>query len=402
MKPILLLTTVLLLLPAVSLRGQNRKLLEQKRAALQQEIREISGRLSQLKKGEKNELEIYNLLNRKIQLKQKLISNLQRETRLLDRQIQRRKDSVSALENELIHLKKEYAVAIKKIYKYRTGEQILYFILSSDNFTQAWRRMRYLKEYATYIKKKAQEIKEKTRTLREVQQRLEKKKNQKAQVLTRLLDEKKALKLQQDQQKQVIAELRKKKSYYIRQIRKKEKQLRKIDRLIEKMIAEEIARANRAKGSKNKSVFVLTPEGKKLAGQFAANKGRLPWPVKRGYISRRFGTQQHPVYKRVKITSSGIHINTPDDEPVRAVFNGEVMMIQIIPGANQTVYVRHGNFISIYGNLKKVTVRKGQKVKTGDILGIVAQDPMSKVSVLKFRIYKNRTKLNPQQWLARR
>ncbi len=382
--------------------AQNRQALERKRASVRKEIREISKQLEQLKKGEANELSIYNLLNRKIKLKRQIIRNLNYEIRLLNKQIQHKQDSIARLENELLQLKKEYAGAVRKAYKYRSNEKLIYFILSAESFTQVWRRLRYIKEYSSYLKKQAEEIKQKKAELKQAQKRLEIKKNQKAQVLTNLKDEEKELALQQKEQQKVLEKLRKQKTAYIRQIKEKERQLRKIDRLIEKIIAKEIAKTNRAKGSRNKSVFVLTPEGKKLAGQFSANKGRLPWPVKRGYVSRRFGTQPHPVYKNIKITSSGIHINTPDDEPVKAVFDGEVMMIQLIPGANQSVYVRHGNYITIYGNLKKISVKKGQKIKRGQLLGIVAKDPMTNISVLKFKIYKNRTKLNPLLWLSRK
>jgi len=381
--------------------AQTRAQLEKKRRQITEQINRINSDLRRTRSKEKNILAEYELTVRKINLRQKLINNIKREIKGLDRIINRKNDSLDMLNAELRLLRKNYAEAIRKMYKFSSKEKVLYFILSSESFRQAWRRMRYIKEYSDYVKKKAQAIREKEEKLQALVKRLETEKAKKKNLLTNLSDEQRLLQKEKSKQENLLAQLRKKKRKYISQIRKKQREARRIDRMIEKIIAEEIARNNR-KAGKSSREFVLTPEGKKLAAAFSANKGRLPWPVRRGYVSRHFGKQPHPVYKNVMVESLGIYINVPENEKVRAIFDGEVMMIQIVPGGNQIVMVRHGNYLSIYGNLKEVYVKKGQKVKTGQIIGTVAKDPASGLSVLKFKIYKNRHKLNPELWLARK
>ncbi len=384
-----------------SLTGQSRVQLEKKKARIQSEINRINSDLKKTRSQEKDILQVYELTEKKIRLRQNLINTFRAEIKLLDRKIKVKNDSVQLVNQELKNLKKEYAEAVRKAYKFSSKEKVLYFILSSESFRQAWRRIRYLKEYADFVKKKAEQIEEKERELKNIIAELELKKNEKKNVLTRLYDEQAALKKEKDHQEVILKKLKKQKKTYLAQIRRKQRELRKLDKMIERLIAKEIAERNKKTGSRSRD-FVLTPEGKKLASAFSANKGRLPWPVKRGYISRRFGKQPHPVYKNVYVVNSGININVPDNEKARSVFNGEVMMIQLVPGGNQYVYIRHGNYITIYGNLKDVSVKKGQKIRTGQILGTVAKDPASGISVLKFRIYLNRQKLNPELWLARK
>ncbi len=396
-----MISIFLLLASQGELLAQTRAQLEKKRKQINDEIHRINATLKKTKRKERNALTVYELTLRKINLRQKLINNLKKEIRSLDRTIDRKSDSLAMLNGELEMLKKNYAEAVRKMYKFSTKEKVLYFILSSESFRQAWRRMRYIKEYSDFVKKKADAIRSKETELQALVKRLETEKAKKQNLFTNLSDEQKELKREKTKQEQILAQLRQQKRKYIAEIRKKQREARKIDRMIERLIAEEIARANKKTGKRSRE-FVLTPEGKKLADAFSANKGRLPWPVKRGYVARRFGKQPHPVYKNVTVVNSGIYINVPDNEKARSVFKGEVMMIQLVPGGNQSVYVRHGNYISIYGNLKDVSVRKGQQVTTGQVLGTVAKDPASGISVLKFRIYKNRTKLNPELWLARK
>jgi len=386
---------------SASLPAQSRERLERQRENLRKEINRINRDLQKAKSKEKNLLREYELTGKKLKLRRRLIANIKSEIRYLDRQIAGKTDTVEMLRDDLHQLKENYANSIRNLYRFMQKEKLLYFILSSENFRQAWRRVRYLKEYSDFVKKKAQSIREKQQMLQQAIERLEEQKHQKQQMLTVLSDEEKQLKAEQQHLEKILAQLQREKRKYIAQIKRKQREARRLDRMIEKLIEEEIARRNRLAGKKS-SGFVLTPEGKKLAAQFSANRGKLPWPVKRGYVSRHFGKQPHPVFKNISVINSGIYINVPDNEPVRSIFDGEVMMIQLVPGGNQTVYIRHGNYISIYGNLKEVFVKKGQKVKTKQTIGIAAKDPATGVSVLKFRIYQNRNKLNPELWLAKK
>ncbi|NPA43610.1 MAG: peptidoglycan DD-metalloendopeptidase family protein [Chlorobi bacterium] len=379
--------------------AQTRAELEKKRERLRREINRINADLKRTRSEEKNLLQTYELTRRKIALRQKLIDNLQKEIRILDRRIARKKDTVRMLEDEIARLRENYAQAVRRMYKFGSREKVLYFVLSSESFRQAWRRMRYVKEYGDFVKKKARELQKKEAALKEALKRLETEKMEKNNMLTVLSDEQRRLRAEKGRLEKMLADLKKQKRKYLARIRAMQREARRVDRLIQKRIEEEIARSNRGKGGG----FALTPEGKQLASRFSANKGKLPWPVKRGYVSRRFGRRPHPVYKNIMVYNSGIYINVPDDEPVRAVFDGQVMGVQIIPGGNQTLLIRHGNYITVYGNLKEVYVKKGQKVHTGQVVGKVAKDPANgNISVLKFRIYQNRQKLDPELWLARK
>jgi len=379
--------------------AQTKAQLERQRQQLREEINRINNDLKKNRSREKDLLTEYELTEKKLQLRRKLIRNIKNEISYLNRHIARKKDTVDMLNEELEQLKKNYADAVRKLYRFQSKEKVLYFVLSSESFQQAWRRIRYLKEYSDFVKKKAKAIEKKEKELQQVIAKLNEEKAKKEQMLTVLSDEQRQLEAEKRRQESLLADLKRQRRKYMAEIKRKQREARRIDREIEKIIAAEIRRRNKGKNAKG---FILTPEGKQLAAEFSANKGKLPWPVKRGYVSRHFGKQPHPVFPNLSVINNGIYINVPDNEPVRSVFKGEVMMIQAVPGGNATVYIRHGNYLSIYGNLKEVFVKKGQKVSTKQIIGTAAKDPATGVSVLKFRIYQNRQKLNPELWLARK
>ncbi len=382
--------------------GQSRAELEKKRERIRNEIHRLSRQVKALKKNEENVLAAWQLQKRQIELRQKLIRQIRQEISMVNRQIKYKQDSLRDLRDELETLKNEYADAVRKAYKFSSGEKVLYFILSAESFTQAWRRVRYIKEYTAYIRKRAEAIKSKEAEIEKAVEKLQAVKNEKQNLLTRMRDEQRALEAEKRKQEQLLASLRRDKKKYIARIKQRQREANRINKQIEKLIVAEIAKANRNKGKRERNVFVLTPEGKKLAAAFSANQGRLPWPVRHGYIARHFGKHRHPVYKNLTVINYGIYIHTPENEPVKAVFDGEVLMVQIIPGANESVMIRHGNYITIYRNVKNVTVKEGQKVKAGQVIATVAKDPANGVSTLKFYIYKNRTKLNPELWLSRK
>jgi len=172
--------------------------------------------------------------------------------------------------------------------------------------------------------------------------------------------------------------------------------------MIENLIKKAIARSNKRhkKSQRHTGKFFLTPEAKKLASKFSANKGALPWPLKKAYIVRRFGRQPHEVFKNLTVINTGIYLATEPGSKVYSVFDGTVLQIQFIPGGNNSVFIKHGDYITIYGNLKEVYVKPGQKVKIRQTIGKVATDANGKTE-MKFRIFKNTTKLNPEKWLLR-
>jgi len=197
--------------------------------------------------------------------------------------------------------------------------------------------------------------------------------------------------------------IRKKSSSYAAQINKKQNEANRIDRQIDKLIADAIAASNTTTGTKvvkgSSETFALTPEAKVLAADFASNKGRLIWPVERGRVIKRFGKSKHPTLPNITTYSSGVEIETAPNSTARAVFNGEVMRVFKIPGANTVVSVRHGSYITLYRNLKNSNVQRGDKVKRNQKLGTIAASNITGKTVIKFSIYKNKVKLNPANWV---
>jgi septal ring factor EnvC (AmiA/AmiB activator) len=292
---------------------------------------------------------------------------------------------------------------IRQSYQTRSRQEKLYFLFSAESFQQAFKRTQYLKQYAKYRKQQAQQIVRKQAELKKLKETLEKNKSAKTALYKDYKAEQEKIKQEQAKQLAIVNKIKHKKSYYLRQIKAKQREQQKIDKLIDELIKKAITKSNKKvkRSIRSTSKFFLTPEGKKLAAKFSANKGALPWPVKKAYISRKFGKQPHEIFKNVKVVNTGIYLATEPESMVYSVFDGQVLQIQLIPGGNNTVFIKHGNYISIYGNLKEVYVKPGEKVKTRQVIGKVATRNNGKTE-LKFRIYKNTTKLNPELWLQRR
>ncbi len=398
------LTMIFLLLPVLNLSAQEslQKSLEKKRKALQDEILQINRRLLKTKHTESDALIEYRQIKRKIYVRQKLIKNLQNEINHLNWLIKQNEKKRKALNKELEQLKADYAEMIRKSYNTRSRQDKLFFLFSSESFQQAFKRAQYLKQYAKYRREQADEIEKKKKELAVLNEKLLKDKAAKEKLYQEYLKETEQIKKEQQKQLAVVNKIKKKKNYYLKLIKAKQREQAKIDRMIENLIKKAIAKSNRKvkKSLRHSSKFFLTPEGKKLANKFSANKGALPWPVKKAYISRRFGKQPHEIFKNVTVVNNGIYLATEPGSKVYAVFEGKVLQIQLIPGGNNTVFIKHGNYLTIYGNLKEVYVKPGDRVKTRQVIGKVATDVYGKTE-LKFRIYKNTTKLNPEQWLQR-
>ncbi len=399
----IILLLLFFLAPAVQAQNDMQKKLEQRRKNLQQEIAQINQQLLKTKRYESNALDEYNQIKRKLILRQKLIKNLRREINHINHQIKQNQEKIKKLNAELEQIKKEYAQMIRQSYNSRSRENKLYFLFSAESFQQAFKRMQYLKQFAKYRKKQAEEIEKKKEELKKLEAQLQQDKEKKEIVYKNYREEERKIKEEQKKQEAIVLQIKKKKGKYLAQIKAKQREQRRIDKMIDDLIKKAIAKSNKKvkKSSRSKSKFFLTPEGEKLANKFSANRGILPWPVKKAYISRKFGVQQHEIFKNVKVTNTGIYLATEPGSKVRAVFEGTVLQIQVIPGGNNTVFIKHGNYLTIYGNLKEVYVKPGQKVKTKQDIGKVATDINGKTE-LKFRIYKNMTKLDPEKWLLKK
>ncbi len=380
--------------------SQRQQELEEKRRELQQEIREITRLLFAGKKEKKSVVSAVEDLNYKISVRKNLIRITNQQANLLTREINANQDEISTRRVKLKALKEAYADMIVKSYKNRARDNKLMFLLSSSSFQLAYRRLQYIKQYADYQRQQAEIIKVETKQLQLLNQDLlvQKKDKQK------LVGENKAAKLILDKelkdQQAFIESIQKNLAKFSAQIKDKQKASEKLDKEIRKLIREAIAASNKKAGKSVKSrTFSMTPEQKVLAANFTANKGKLPWPVASGVVKMRFGTNPSPIDPSIKIKSNGVRIATNKGEPIRAVFDGVVQGIMTPKNGNNTIMIRHGNYITVYKNLSKFYVSKGDKVTTKQVLGEVITNKASGESILSFGIYKDSAIQNPSIWV---
>lgn len=379
--------------------SKEQKKLEAQRLRLKKEINQINSLLFTNTKTRKNALTEVEDLQVKLNVRSELIKVTNQQANLLTRRIKINERNISDQRNELKDLKSEYAEMIQKSYASKSLQNRLMFLFSSENFLQAYKRVQYLKQYARYRRKQGKAISEKTKLLQQLNQTLI---DEKATKLV-LIEENRAVQQQLEkerkEQQSLIKTLKRKERSLASQISKKEKQRKAIDKEINRLIREAIAASNRAAGKKGNKTFQLTPEAKLIASNFKANKGRLPWPLEKGVVIQGFGRQRHPVVKTTTIQSNGVVLATEPLAQVRAVFEGEVMSVIVIKGSNPSVLIRHGNFITLYTNLAKLYVKKGEKVKAKQSIGEVFTNKQTGKTQLQFGIFNNVQALNPKDWV---
>ena len=381
------------------------KELEEKRQAILNEIKQINTLLFAAQKEEKSVLTQIENLNSKISARQNLIRVTNQQANYFSREINNNRAKINLLETELKDLKEDYASMIVKSYKSKSQHSRIMFLLSSESFLQAYKRLQYMKQYAKYRKLQGESIKKRSIVLEELNQGLIEDKKKKQVLINDNKLAKIKLSKELEDQSQLVSALKKDENKFTRQIQKKQKEATKIDREIEKLIRDAIAASNKKNVKKSgtklssSKTLALTPEAKLIAADFTKNKGKLPWPVKNGVVVKRFGNTRHPQLPNVTTYCSGVEITTEKNAKVRAVFNGEVMEIQKIKGAAKAVFIKHGDYITIYQNMTNVTVKKGDTVTTKQEIGSVANKASSGKSILKFLVYQNDKKMNPASWI---
>ncbi|MDP5100248.1 MAG: peptidoglycan DD-metalloendopeptidase family protein [Nonlabens sp.] len=391
---------VLMLLCFVGVQAQSeQERLEQRKAAIQREIDAANNLLKKAKKEKSNVLNVVNTINKKISNTQEIITITNKQANSITRNIVTNKQEITKLEAEIKELKAEYADMIVKSYKSNNDQSRLMFLLSSENFLQAYKRVQYLKSYANYRKKQADEIEQKSRELASRTKGLETERERKAAILQENKMQRQELDKDKVEQNSLLAIVKKDESKYAAEIRNKNKERAAIDREIKRLIEADIAASNKGKTGAVAGKFFLTPEAKTLANNFKANRGKLPWPVDKGFIALGYGSQPSPLLPSVQIQSNGLRIQTPEGTVVRAVFEGEVARVVKASNGILTVHVRHGNYTSVYGNLRSVSVGSGDKVSTKQPLGTVFTDREG-ISELKFVLLQDTSTMNPAQWIT--
>jgi septal ring factor EnvC (AmiA/AmiB activator) len=402
--------------------------LEQRKAQIQQEIRENEKMLQSVKKQEKSAVNVFLIQANKIKLKEKLIHTTEKQEKLLSNDMYINQVKVNKLKKELEILKADYAKMILKSYKSRSEQSRAMFILSSESFLQAYKRAQYLKQYTNFRKNQGLEIQSKTAQLVDYNARLDGQRQVKKKIINESQKERVALEVEKKEQQKLVNSIKKDKNKIIADTRAKQQESRRIDARIKQLIREQIRLANlRAEEERRKKIeedrqkgivskepvdaparavssdrIALTPEGKILAADFKANRGKLPWPVEKGFISLGYGDQSHPLYPSVIVHNSGVEITTESGANARAVFEGVVSKVIALSNVNKAVFIQHGDYFTVYQGLSQVFVEQGDKVKVKQSIGKVRTSGDTGKTIIKFLILQNTTNNNPEGWLQNR
>ena len=398
-KKSILFAVFLISVQIVFSQASSRKDLENQKQAIQKELKQINNLL--FINNKKKELAFSDIenLTLKIQRQQEIVKLTNRQINILNEEISQNQKTKANLEKNLEEIKLAYKQMIIRSYKARSGKNKLMFILSAETFFQAFKRTQYIKQYASHRRNQAKKIVSISENISNVIKDLSQRLDLKRDLLQKNRDNQKTLESEKTRVNKMAYQLRSQEKKYKRNIVLKQKESEKIDKEIEKLIKEAIAASNRKKAKSNN--FSLTPEALALAKSFELNKGKLPWPVSRGVVIQKFGTQPHPVVRTAKIKSNGIVIATEKSAKVKTVFKGVVLSVLKFRGSNPTVLVQHGNYITAYKNLAKVFVEKGDNLDSGQVIGEVYNNESSGKSTLQFSVFKKTTPLNPIYWILK-
>ena len=372
--------------------------LEAQKISIKKEIQQINILINDSRKKSRNLADELEDIQLKISVRDRLIKINNSQVNNLNNIISNQNERIADLEVDLKKLKDEYSKIVYSSYKKRSSEMKLMFLFASDNINQAFRRFQYFKQYSKYRKEQADKIVSIQEEISKNIDSLDKRKIEKQNVVKENQSVRQTLNQERNQQNNLYNNLLKDQKNYAAEIQEKEKQARLIDNEIQKLIRLAIAESN---NNNNSSNFSLTPEGRLISNNFQSNKGRLPWPVREGVITRRFGTQPHPVVRTTTINSNGISIATSANSIAYSVFEGEVLSVYGFSGGNPGVLIRHGKYISNYQNLSSIFVKKGDKVKANDEIGIVFTNESTGKTILKFNVFNELKPENPTIWLAR-
>ena len=364
------------------------------------EIEYINNLLKETNSNAKASLNRLSVLERQIKLQDALINNITGEIGFLDQSIEQNLKRIDSLSMALQTVKIKYAAMIRYADRNQDNSNQLLFLLSAQDFNQAYKRFIYLREYADYRRKQAEKINEFKKSITSQLLEFNRRKDEKQHLLSSKVNQTKIIEQQKKQQKDVYSELQQKEKDLKKKLENQRKAEIRLEQEIEQAITEEANKGSR-KSTKEKG-FALTSEEKVLSGDFSNNRGKFPWPVQRGLITDHFGEHPHAVLKYVVVRNAGVDITTQANAKARCIFKGEVTKVIAIPGGNIAVIIRHGNFLTVYSNLSDVFVKAGQQVEGKEEIGSIFTDQNEdNKTVLKFQLWRENTKLDPEDWLKR-
>ncbi len=418
------LLLLLLLIAPLSLVAQkkSRAQLEKEKKDNLKKIEEANKILLETRNKKQATIGHLSAIKNKIVSRERLIKSVTEEVELLEGEIAELEVSIGGLRNDLDSLKKEYAVMVYAASKMNTSLGKLTYIFSAESVSQMAMRVKYFQHYSQMRQEHLDKIEKKKSRMEYEKQKLERKVAEKNRLIGIKVSETNTLNEEKDEQKKVLDNLSEKEKILRKELDERKKSIQKLEKLITDMIAAERAKALKAAkeaAEKNKKATTpaktnsttpakkeefkleLTPEAKALSGSFAGNAGKLPWPVLKGSIAQRFGKQAHPVLKGVYVDNLGVDIQTLKEENVRSVFQGKVITVAEVPGMNKVVMIQHGEYFTVYAKMKTVLVKTGEEVAAKQNIGNVYTDKDG-VTQLQFQIWKNNSKLDPEQWLYKK
>lgn len=393
---------------SLNLNAQDRKKLEAEKAKIEREIAKINSILNETKKTKRLSASQLNILRKKIRDREKLIANISKQTQALNGEIQNTQKSILQLNEEINFLKKEYIQMLRMAQKNKTSANRLLFIFSAKDYSQAYQRYVFFKQYGQLQKQKMFEIQQKTNELEKKTNELVVKKVNQESLLSQQEKQKSELTKEQRIKQSTINSLQKKERQLANQIKEKQARRKKLQNQINAAIQAEVKRQaqiaaksktkDESKTSSKEYVMSATPEEIQLSKDFTSNKGRLPWPTEHGIITSNYGTHPHPDIKGVMIENLGVDIRTKRGSSVRAVFDGEVVRVFTGPNGQKVIILRHGEYMTVYTNLSNVFVSSGNKVKTKQSIGTIHTNTED-VTEINFQVWKGNNRQNPSTWI---
>ena len=393
--------------------GQNKDILKQQQIALENEINYTTSLLNKTKENKKSSLVYIDYLDKKISSQERLLQLLNIEQNLLKKQIFKLENkilenekSINDAEKEIIELKKEYGEILYSLQKNKNERNDLMFIISSETFNQAYKRILFLREYSRARKTQALQITKNQDSLAINKQRLfsqkELIKSKKEQNLKLISNKKKSLNkvlISKDEKKTAVSKLQKSEQIFLKKIKDQQKKSRQLEQKIKKIIEEEIRLAREKIKRDKDNKISLTPEAQLLSDKFSANKGKLPWPLEQGLIIQKFGKQKHKVFGNIETFNNGINIATNKNAIIRSVFDGKISRIFFIKGEGKAVLINHGEFFTVYSGLEEVKVKLGDNILAKEEIGKVLTRENDDRTELHFEIWQGYDKQDPSVWL---
>lgn len=376
---------------ALGVQGQNVKAQEEKRARLEREIEILDRQLSENASRSSSMLSNLTLIRKKVSNRKALVAESDRQIRQYSDKIYLKQRSINRMQARIDTLSQHYSRLVMSAYKNRDARLWYMYMLASDNLGQAFRRMSYFKNLSSQMNQEARQIKEAKQELEKEKEELQVLKKEAESVKAVRTAELKKLQGEEKQSDKIVRQLQSNRKKYQSQLNAKKKQVDALNREIERLVASAM------KGGTSKGASGKTDFDRKLAAEFSKNKGNLPWPAD-GPVVDRFGQKYHPVYKNLKLPpNNGVDIALAKGTKVRAVFDGVVKQIVVMPGYNKCILVQHGNYFTFYCKLGTASVKAGDKVKAGDLLGTV--DMINDQVLLHFQVWQGNKPQNPEHWL---